>query len=238
MFFGIVISVAVVGALVLAIGLFLQRGRESVDLSPRSLLRVYLYVASLAGVIVAAGGLAALLTVGLAATPLGRDTIYGGQPRFAVAPVPVEKCPPGVSCPEAPTVIDSVLIRSEEQRRQIAAQQERLAGEDLIRGVTFTIFGAIFLGAHWVARRALAIDERRSLLRRAYLMLGTLAFGLATIGLLPNGVTTAATNALLAAPPETYRPPAGEPLAGGIVALVIWLVYLRLVVRELRHSDA
>ena len=230
MFFGIVISVAVVGALVLAIGLFVQRGREGVDLSPRSLLRVYLYVASLAGVIVAAGGLAALLTVGLAGTPLGRDTIYGGQARFAVAPVPAEKCPPGVTCPEAPA--------PEEQRRQLAAQQDRLAGEDLIRGVTFTVFGALFLGAHWVARRALAIDERRSLLRRAYLMLGTLAFGLATIGLLPNGVTTAAQNALLAATAETYRPPAGEPLAGGIVALAVWLVYLRLVVRELRPSDA
>ncbi|MDO8562900.1 MAG: DUF5671 domain-containing protein [Candidatus Limnocylindria bacterium] len=229
MFFGIVISVAVVGALVLAIGLFVQRGREGVDLSPRSLLRIYLYVASLAGVIVAAGGLAALLTVGLAATPLGRDTIYGGQSRFAM-PAPVEKCPPGVPCPEAP--------KPEEQQRQIAAQQERLAGEDLIRGVTFTIFGAIFLGAHWAARRALAIDERRSLLRRAYLMLGTLAFGLATIGLLPNGVTTAAQNALLVASPGMYRQPAGEPLAGGIVALVIWLVYLRLVVRDFRHSDA
>ena len=230
MFFGIVISVAVVGALVLAIGLFLQRGREGVDLSPRALLRVYLYVASLAGVIVAAGGLAALLTVGLAASPLGRDAIYGGQSRFAIAPVPVEKCPPGVPCPEAP--------KPEEQQRRLAAQQERLVGEDLIRGVTFTVFGAIFLGAHWAARRALAIDERRSLLRRAYLMLGTLAFGLATIGLLPNGVTTAATNALLAATPETYRQPAGEALGGGLVALAVWLVYLRLVVRELRHSDA
>lgn len=230
MFFGIVISVAVVGALVLAIGLFVQRGREGVDLSPRSLLRVYLYVASIAGVIVAAGGLAALLTVGLAATPLGRDTIYGGQPRFAVAPVPVEKCPPGVSCPQAPA--------PEEQRRQLAAQQDRLAGEDLIRGVTFTVFGAIFFGAHWVARRALAIDERRSLLRRAYLMLGTLAFGLATIALLPSGVTTAATNALLTAPPEIYRPPAGESLAGGIVSLAIWLVYLRLAVGDFRQHDA
>ena len=76
MFFGIVISVSVVGAIVLAIGLFLQRGREGVDLSPRSLLSAYLYVASLAAVIVTAGGLAALLTFSLGSA-FGRDPIYG-----------------------------------------------------------------------------------------------------------------------------------------------------------------
>ena len=223
MFFGIVVSVSVAGALLLAIGTFVQRGREGVDLSPRALVRVYLYIASLAAVIVTAGGLAALLTFGLAGVA-GRDAIYGTIPVISEPIAP--KCAPGVDCPTGPT--------AEEQRRRVALQQDRTVSEDLIRGVTFTIFGALFLVAHWTARRALAIDESGSLLRRAYLMLGTLAFGLATITMLPNGVTTVASNALLPAAPDLYRQGAGEPVAGGIVALVIWLIYLRLVVRDFR----
>ena len=223
MFFGIVISVSVVGAIVLAIGLFLQRGREGVDLSPRSLISAYLYVASLAAVVVAAGGLAALLTFGLG-TAVGRDMIYGGS-SGEVFPV---KCAPGSECSAEPTPL--------EQRRRIVEQRDRRAGEDLIRGISFTVLGLLFFVAHWTARRALKIDEGRSALRRGYLMLGTLAFGLATFAMLPDGVTTVASYALLAATPDTYRPAAGEPLAGGLVALVIWLAYLRLVVRDFRNS--
>ncbi|MSQ37186.1 MAG: hypothetical protein EXR61_02590 [Chloroflexi bacterium] len=225
MFFGIVISVSVIGAIVLAIGLFLQRGREGVDLSPRPLLSAYLYVASLAAVIVTAGGLAALLTFGLG-TAAARETIYGGS--FGeVSPV---KCAPGIDC--------SAEATPQEQRRRVVEQRDRRAGEDLIRGISFTLLGLLFFIAHWTARRALKIDEGRSALRRGYLMLGTLAFGLATFAMLPDGVTTVASNALLAATPDTYRPRAGEPLAGGLVALVIWLAYLRLVVRDFRNTSA
>ena len=58
---GIVALVSIVGGLLLAIVLFVQHGREGLDLSPRALLRAYLYIASLAGVVVLAGGLAALV---------------------------------------------------------------------------------------------------------------------------------------------------------------------------------
>ena len=59
--------------------------------------------------------------------------------------------------------------------------------DDLIRGITFTAFGALFWGAHYLARRGvMATDELTSGLRRGYLMLGTVIFGITTVILLPT----------------------------------------------------
>lgn len=220
MLFGIVVAVALIGAVVLGAGLLFQRGREAVDISPRSLLRLYLYVASLAGIVVLAGGIAALVAFGLAG-PLGRDVVYGSQPIVREVP-----CPAGADCGKA----------AEEQNRRALAERDRRVAEDLIRGVTFAALGAVFFVAHWSARRALKSDEGGSLLLRSYLMIGTLAFGLATITMLPGGITAAASNALLPATPDTYRQAAGEQLGGGLVALVIWLAYLRLAIRDFRRA--
>ena len=220
MLFGIVATVSVLGAIVLAIGLLVQKGRDSVDLTPRSLLRMYLYVASLAGVVVLAGGLSALIAFGLSG-PLGRDVIYGPVQTISMPPCPVG----AVDCKPGDVT---------EQNRRAAAERERKASEDLIRGISFTVLGAIFFSAHWIARRTMGTDEGRSLLKRGYLMLGTLSFGLATIFMLPSGVTTAASNALIAVGTDVYRQGAGDELAGGLVALVIWLIYLRLAVRDFR----
>ena len=229
MLFGVVITVSLIGAIVLGIGLVLQRGRASIDLSPRSLLRFYLYFASLAGVIALSGGLAALLTFGLSG-PLGRDVMYGAVPQLPAEPTPA--CAPGAAdCAKGP-------LTSEEQRSRALAERDRRASEDLIRGISFTIFGAIFFGAHWLARRSIVLAEQSSLLHRSYLMLVTLAFGLATIFLLPSGVATAASSLVLTAPADSYRESAGAELSGGLVALVLWLAYLRLVVRDFRAPAA
>src|SRR5205814_8830315 len=107
---------------------------------------------------------------------------------------------------------------------------------DLSRGVTSTVFGARFWGAHWLARRGLGeTDPSTSALRRGYLMLGTIVFGLATIVLLPTGIYQALANALLSTPQNFFRQGA-DSLGGGIVSLPIWLIYLRLVVTEFRQS--
>ena len=103
-----------------------------------------------------------------------------------------------------------------------------------MRGITFLIFGGLFFGAHWWARRALAVtSERSSPLYRAYLILGTAIFGIATIALLPTGIYQALSFAVVNVP-GTFRQGAGEALGGGLAALPIWLIYLWLVQRVLR----
>jgi hypothetical protein len=220
MLVGVLTALGVLGAIGLLVVLFLQRGRDGMDLSLGGLLRVYLYLASLAGVIAFAIGLAGIISYVLAAA-FGLDVVYGGNiPRPAIAPacVPNTPCPP-FSQPDFP---------DERARRQT---------EDLVRGVTFVIFGGVFWAAHWWARRALAgVADRASGLHRAYLILGTAIFGIATIALLPMGIYQALSFAIVPPDQFSFRPGAGEALSGGLAALPLWLAYLWLVQRALRTA--
>ncbi len=228
MIVGVLVPAAVLGAIVFVAVMLFQRGQAAIDLSPRGLLRFYVYIASLAGVVVFALGASSTLNYALARTA-GADFVYGQPPsKFAQPP-----CPPGAppECFNRPTPPPDLAQRQERER-------DRRRDEDLIRGLTFAAFGGLFWGAHWQARRGLGADERGSALRRGYLMLGTVVFGLATIVLLPTGIYQALSSLILPVSPEVFRSGAGEALSGGLVALPVWLVYLRLVVNDFRAVRA
>ncbi len=223
---GVLASAAVIGTVVLIVVLFLQRGREGVDLGAPGLLRLYLYVASLAGIIVLTVGLGSVVNYGLARAA-GTEFVYGGD-----GPVPVvAPCPPGATGCKEPSPEE--VARS---RRTILQERDRQRDEDLLRGATFAVFGAIFWGAHWSARRGLG-EEAAAMtgLRRGYLMLGTVVFGIATIVLVPTGVYQALAYWILPAPDGAFREGASA-LGGAIVTLPVWLIYLRLVVTEFRRA--
>jgi hypothetical protein len=232
MIFGVLIPAAIIGAIALVIVLVVQRARGGMELSPRGLLRLYLYIASLAGIVVLTIGLASVVNWAFAAAA-GDEFIYGGSPRPAVAVAP--RCPPGaVGCVEPGPEQQAQILRQQEQfARQQEQQRERRRNEDLIRGITFSAFGALFWAAHWAARRGLGEEEVAGL-RRGYLMLGTIVFGLGTIVLLPTGIYQALANLILPAPDNVFRQGA-DALGGGIVSLPIWLLFLRLVVTEFRQ---
>ena len=225
MLVGVLVALGVLGGIGLLAVLFLQRGRDGMDLSLGGLLRVYLYLASLAGVIAFAIGLAGILSYVLAAA-FGLDLIYGGQiprPVPAIAPV----CAPNATCPPFVTPFPQQVIPDPRVRQQT---------EDLVRGVTFVIFGGVFWAAHWWARRQLVGADRVSGLHRAYLILGTAIFGIATIALLPMGIYQALSFAIVPPDQFSFRPGAGEALSGGLAALPLWLAYLWLVQRALRTA--
>lgn len=223
---GVLATAAVLGTIALIVVLFLQRGREGFDLGPRGLLRLYLYVASLAGIIVLSVGLASVVNYGLARAA-GNDLIYGGN--TPGRPIPV--CPPGSEGCKEPSAEE--LARQEDLARQ---QQDRQRDEDLLRGLTYGVFGAVFWGAHWGARRGLGEDDPAIAgLRRGYLMLGTIVFGVATVVLLPTGVYQALAFFLLSVPEAYYREGASA-LGGGLVTLAVWLIFLRLTVVGFRRA--
>lgn len=222
----ILFPIAFLALLAVMAVVFFQR-RDAIDLSPRGLLRTYLYLASLAGIITLAIGLASLANYGIAVA-FGSDVIYGGSP---VARQAIARCPPGATgCVEL-TPADLEL-----QRRQEKEGRDRRHAEDLLRGLTFTAFGGLVWGAHWVARRGLDADEGASGLRRAYLMLGTVIFGLATVIMLPTGTYQALSAAILPADQFTYRHPADQ-LGGGLACLPIWLLFLTLLRRDFRSGS-
>ena len=227
MVLGVLGTVTVLGVIVGAIALVMRGGR-GVDWAPRSLVRVYLYIASLAGIVVLVVGLSGAISAGFAAA-FGDAFVYGD----ASAIPAIAACPPGqesnVKC--APGV-------PQDYQQQRLRENARHRGDDLIRGITFTVFGALFWGAHWMARRGLLGAEEASGLRRGYLMLGTVVFGLTTVVLLPTGIYQALSYLIL--PPENgvYRPGVGDSLGGGLVTLPVWLIYLWLVVRDVRATPA
>jgi hypothetical protein len=231
MVLGVLVAVGVVGAVVGAIALLVRGGRGAMEFAPRNLVRVYLYVASMAGIIVLVVGLSGILTVGFAAA-FGNGFVYGDS--SSIMPMPA--CPPTAD-PNSPVkcVPGAPPDYVEQQRRQL----ERRVADDLIRGITFTVFGAVFWGAHFLARRGImGADELTSGLRRGYLLLGTVIFGIATVILLPTGIYQALSYLILPAEAGVYRQGAGDSLPGGLVTLPVWLIYLWLVIRDLRSVPA
>src|SRR5438045_8792908 len=100
MVLGVLIAVGVLGAIVSAVALLVRGGRGAMEFAPRNLVRVYLYIASMAGIIVLVVGLSGILTVGFAAA-FGNGFVYGEStpvPSIAACPPhadPSVKCVPG-----------------------------------------------------------------------------------------------------------------------------------------------
>lgn len=225
----VLIPVAVIALIVIIGVIAFQRGREGVDLSPQAMLRAYLYVGSFAGVIALAFGLSALLN-GALASVVGNQIVYGGTPIPAIARL----CPVGALCPPE---ADPAQITQRQQQ-----ENDRRRQEDLLRGATFTVFGALFYGAHRTARRSMyprnVTVGVHDGLQRAYHLLGTVVFGIGAIALLPAGLYQLLANSLLTLPGDFFRQGVADTLTGGAVSTVLWLLYLRAVLADTRGGDS
>jgi hypothetical protein len=76
-----------------------------------------------------------------------------------------------------------------------------------------------------------AAEGPASALRRAQNVLGTFVFGVGTVILVPVGIYYALSVALLASAQDVFRQGIGDSLSGGLIALPIWLIYLRRIAR-------
>lgn len=229
----IFMPLAVLGVVAFLGFLFIQRGREGIDISPQGLLRFYLYLASLVGMLVLAVGLASATNAALAYA-LGPELIYGGP--GLMGPPAIPRCPPDAI---AKGCIDPTPEQLEQQRIAQKAQTERQRAEDLIRGSSFAVLGGLFWLAHWAARRSLiGAEQRASALDRGYVVAATALFGITTVITLPTGVQQLLSGTLLqqTSPFGTYRQGA-DALGLGLVALVLWLLYLRLAVRQIQRGQ-
>ena len=199
----VLLPLVVIG-LVAFVAMLFTRGRDALDVSPQNVFRAYLYVASFAGVAVAAFGVGALLQAGIGLVA-GNEFVYG-------------------------------TISSD--ARQVQTQQfDARRAEDAVRGVTFAAFGLVFWLVHWLARNRVQGGDHGAL-ARGYFLAGTAVFGVATVLLFPMGVYQALTFWLVPRAPGAFRPGVQDSLAGGIVVLVIWLLYLRIVLSQLPSSRA
>jgi hypothetical protein len=219
MIIGVLLSAGVVGVIVFALLLIFRKDLVGVDLGARSLLRMYLYLASLAAVMVFAIGVAATIDWGMARA-FGGEAVYGRPPVVQLGPAG-EKC-----------------IDPEQIRQQAAHERDRRQQEDLLRGATLAAFGAVFWGGHYMARRRLGdVRENASALPRAYNVLGTFVFGVGTVILLPVGIYQVLFVTLIAPAQDLYASGFGDSLSGGIVSGAFWLVFLLRVVGAVRGEQ-
>lgn len=203
------------------------RGRGA-DMTPRGLLRFYLYLGSFAGVVLLMFGASGLLNSALSSA-VGNELVYGRPPELVGGQPP---CPPNTPACNA----ERARQAEPPGQQRFIEQRDRRRGDDLVRGITFTAFGTLFWLVHFVARRRIATVESASSLRRSYLMAGTVFFGLATMVLLPWGIYQTISYFVLPPAPNQYTPGVGDTLSGGIVALPVWLLYLGLTIKELRSG--
>lgn len=247
----LIVFLVLVGVSVLIGGVvyLIQRLRSGngLVLPMRFLLRLYLYVVIIAGLLLLAQGISGLLQVGLASA-LGNDFSYRpvgiSGPRNARTTDPLEfKDSAQLTAEERQKLSEISNKRQQDELEQ--RREERILGlerarkEGLIQGISFTLIGGVIWGAHLFARRRLeTAEDRSSPINRGYLIIMVVIFGLVTIINLPQAVFEGSRYYLLEPLNEFSRnsPPGGK-LALSIITLPIWIVYLVGAIKTARGAD-
>ncbi len=243
--FGILVGLAVLvgGAFHLITRL---RTGAPLNIDVRALVRIYLYVGIIAGLLVFTQGASELIKAGAAGL---------SSKEFSYSPVwvelpedketkpqhPLELADRGDLTDEELEELSQILAERQEENTRLNEERDRLGldralDEGLIEGISFTIIGALVWVAHMFGRRKIETPEDRAgPLNRIYLVLLTAIFGIITIVSLPQAVFETLRYAVLDPASDHYEP--GEKLALSITALPIWLVYLWNTVRAIRRSE-
>ena len=238
--------------LVVGGGIFLvsrYRGGRNIQISMRFLLRLYMYVVIIVGLLLFTQGVSHLLRAGMAGVG-GKDFSY--RPVFVSIPGFEEiRTPKPVELKERSDLTDEereelAQIIAERERKNLELRREqrrkgldRAFKEGLIQGVSFTIIGAIIWIVHAIGRRRLEThEERESPLNKIYLIVIVVTFGVITIVNLPQAVFESLRFYLLDPVDEfTSRYQPGGKLALSIAALPVWIVYLMGAVRAVRRGS-
>ena len=232
-----------------AVVVFLRfRSGVDVHISTRLLLRLYLLVVVIVGLILFTQGASHLVRAGFAAAwgnEFSYQQRYVSTPEergFERAPQPVElKTREELSDEELEELSQIIAEREKKQAelREIQLERglERAQEEGLIKGVSFAIIGGIIWLVHVLGRRWLETqEEMASIINRVYLVLIVVSFGVITIVNLPQGVFESLRFAFLDPIDEFSRYQPGGKLALSIASLPIWIVYLTGAIRSVRRG--
>ena len=234
---GIVVLVVVLLGFIAAIGAIVYfviwaRSGEAVSIPLRLLLRAYLYLISIASIVILVIGLSALIQAGLSAA-LGQEFSYNPT-YFRV----IDEPRPRPIAPGEEFAEDT--LQSPEERK--AAREEgldRAFKEGVLNGLSFTLVGAVVLGLHvWSRRRMESEEERAGTFNRVYLILLLVIFSIVALILLPSAIYDTLRYYILESGDEFSRVRPGDGLAGAIVTVPVWAYYLSATLRALRHQEA
>ena len=227
-----------------------MRSRQPLNLNLRFLLRIYMLVVILAGMLVFTQGASSLLQAVFAVAAskeFSYDPVYVPFPQEAALRVqlPLERKDPDLLTAEERKELTEAQTEREEKRIEQEAERRRLGldralDEGLIEGVSFPLIGLVIWGSHYAGRRWLETpEERESLLSRVFLTLVTIIFGVITIVSLPQAVFETFRYVLLEPLDQFgrgYQP--GGKLALAITSLPIWIIFLWETIRSMRRNLA
>lgn len=188
--------------------------RFGIELAPQPLLgslllRYYVYLATLAGVI--------LIAVGIPLIAAGVLFLFESVDFQQEPPqVSTEQCAELQYSPQECAALETRIAEVLPVSLQLLFVRLLLIGGGLV-----SLAGALIWGVHaFVRRRVLGAGEDRSLPGRTYRVLGTLLFGLATLALLPTGVEQIISS------PSAW---AGFWLSAGLVWGFFFVMYARSI---------
>ena len=243
--FAILVAVALlVGGAIFLIMRIRAGGPIGFDI--RALVRIYLYVGIIAGLLVFTQGASELIKAGAAGIASNEFSYYPVHvelpgDKTAQPQHPLELADRGDLSPEELEQLSAILeeqrqqeIKNNEERDRLG--RERAFDEGLIEGISFAIIGALIWAAHMLGRQRIeSPEDRADPLNRIYLVLLTVIFGIITIISLPQAVFETLRYAVLDPVSRDYQP--GEKLALSITALPIWLTYLWFTIRSMRRPN-
>ena len=250
----IAFTTLVIFALITGIAIFLFtrfRTGMTVHISLRYLLRLYMYIVIIAGLLLFTQGLSELLkeswralwTMTSAIGPLTYPPPPEEDQLHRQHPLEIKQ-QQQILTPEEQEELDRHRTFRNERLAELREERrveglDRALREGIIAGVSFTMIGAIIWILHVLGRRWLETpEERAELINHVYLIIVVVTFGAITIVNLPQAISEGATYYLPVVPSGEFHrlAPPGDKLALSIVALPIWIVYLMGTIRAVRRG--
>jgi hypothetical protein len=234
----LLIPVVILGGLAALVYVLARGGRADDAFSSRTLLRAYLRLASMVSLVVFLIGAVNLLTAGFAGA-FGQEFSYQTPYRMMM---PQKACPPpgpGAGA-DADTSYQQCLKSLPPGGVEPADTHQQ---DDLIRGLSLMLTGLLLGAGHRIGLRALETPAERhdSGLARSEALLGTVAFGLASIVAVPFAAYGVLRWVILGhqlSPSGGAADAPGPALATALVVLPTWLFYLYGFARRARRPGS
>lgn len=226
------LSILAVLAILIAVAVYIVtriRSGEPLVLSFRTILLAYLYLMSIASLLVFAVGLSTTFKA-LSSDLFGREFSYWTPPatRFA----PARPVAPGQ--PMEPDLKPQPV--PEEERERDRRQVERQYQEDLIQGGTLVVAGGLIWAFHLYGRRRGQVSEEASqdFFHKSYLTILLVIFSIVGIIALPMAAYELLRFFILQPDEFSSRQPPGATVGIALVFVPGWVAALLQVMRRTR----
>lgn len=226
------LSIVAVLAILIAVAVYVVtriRSGEPLVLSFRTILMAYLYLMSVASLLVFAVGLTTTFKAAFSDL-FGREFSYWTPP--AARFVPARTVAPGQ--PMEPDLKPQPL--PEEEREQNRRQVERQYQEDLILGGTMVVTGGLIWALHLYGRRRGAVSEEASadFFHKSYLTILLVIFSIVGIIALPTAAYELLRFFILQPDVFSSRQPPGVTVGMALVFVPGWVAILWRVIGRTR----